>query len=173
MGIFSFLPEFLLFGSVLYFWLFVIIVAVILFNSEAKENWISAVVSFGLFVFVTQLFSTFDILSFITLKYVGIYFGIGVVYALIRTYIYGRKRAVEKSKRNFDDNSYPSEERFDSDTRIRLKRNVFRWWFMFPISLLFWVFSDLLRDLYNVVYDKVKVLFIKILKAGENSVKTK
>lgn len=172
MEIFSFLPEFLLFGSALYFWFLVVIIAIVLFSSEANENSLRAFISIGIFLVVTQLFSTFDILSFVTLKYVGIYFGIGAVYALIRTYIYGRKRAIEKSTKDFS-GSYPTESGFDFDTRVRLKRNVFRWWFMFPISLLFWVFSDLLKELYNFVYDKVKGLFIQILKAGENSVKTK
>lgn len=169
-SVFNFLPEFLLWGSALYFWIFTLLFISILFICEVKESGYNALVAFVIFSIVTRSFSNFDILSVVNLKLVLIYLGIGLVHAFIRTYFYGRKRGIEKKTKEWGQQD-GREEYFNETTQRRLKGNVFRWWFLFPVSLLTWIFSDLLKDFYNFAYSKLRVLFVKILNLGQNSVK--
>lgn len=171
-SVLSYLPEFLLWGSALYFWGATLLFIFILFVSEVKEDGLIGLIAFAVFVGITKFFSTFDILSIITLKLILLYLGIGLGHSLLRTYLYGRKRGVEKKGKTFSD-SYPTEKHFDDDTVSKLKENVFRWWFLFPVSLLTWIFSDLLSDIYTFLYNRLKTVFVGILNAGQNSVKTK
>ena len=165
----SYLPEFLLWGSALYFWGATALFIFILFISEIKEDGWSGLVAFIAFIGLTHFCSNFDVFSIITLKLILLYLGIGLVHSLVRTYLYGRKRGIEKKGKEFKDTFLSREEDFDNDTTDKLKGNVFRWWFLFPISFLTWVFSDLIKDVYNFIYSQFKIIFVKIVKAGQNS----
>jgi hypothetical protein len=113
------------------------------------------------------------------------YIGIGFAHSLIRTFIYGRKRKPERleaiQKRNdwFDKNVDADRDKdysndgihhgantvmyFDEETKENLKGNVFRWWFLWPISLLIWIASDFIIDFWKIIYNFFKGLFESIL----------
>lgn len=165
-------PEFIFMGSVLMFYVITVIFIITLFISEVTENGYVALVSFIIFGLVTKFFGNFDITNYVGLKLVGIYLLIGLGHSLIRTYFYGRKRGVLK-KKLLDSHSEDDWrlENFNDATLDKLKDNVFRWWFLFPVSLLTWIFSDLMRDVWNFIYDKFKKSFEYILNLGLNSIK--
>jgi len=52
------------------------------------------------------------------------------------------------------------------DRKTHLKGNVFRWWFLFPISLIDWVLSDLVKDVYNWTYKQLHKVYESILDFG-------
>lgn len=166
--LFNNFPEFVLFGTAVGFYIVTAIFIGVLFVSELTENGWLALISFVLFSLLTRWQGNFDITEYVTLKLLGIYLVIGLGHSVIRTYFYGRKRGKEKLGLKEDSWQYVQ---FDDTTKIRLKRNVFRWWFLFPISFLTWVFSDLLRDTWNQLYDWTKRMFEYILNLGVNSVK--
>ncbi|MFK5282745.1 hypothetical protein ACI3PL_24580, partial [Lacticaseibacillus paracasei] len=78
---------------------------------------------------------------------ISIYLFLGFIFSLIRTYFKGKKLDT-KQKEYFE-----------------LKEHVFRWWLMFPICLITWVFGDLLKDLYNFVYSKLSKVYQSIFNA--------
>ena len=43
---------------------------------------------------------------------------------------------------------------------------VFRWWFLWPISLINWAISDLIKQLYNFVYDKLVHFYDEVFNLG-------
>jgi len=47
-----------------------------------------------------------------------------------------------------------------------IKSNVFRYWFLFPISLTVWLFNDLFKDVFDVLYKFVGNLFNQIFLLG-------
>lgn len=100
--------------------------------------------SFVIFMLVNSIWGTLPVKSIITLKSVSIYIAIGFIYSIIRTYLLGKKLT-------------PSEK-----LKFKLKERIFNWWFMFPISLTIWIFGDLLKQLYNFVYNKIENFYMKI-----------
>lgn len=180
-GLLNFLPEFVLFGSVTYFYILVTVFLIVLFASEVNENGWLALISFGVFAILTS-WSNLDIIEFfkVNLALVGYYVLIGLGHSMARTYLYGRKRKPERlaviEEQNEWNEKYRSDEgemqstskieMFDRTTYDKLKGNVFRWWFLWPVSLLTWVFSDLLRDVWDLIYDYTKKVFQAILDAG-------
>ncbi len=101
-----------------------------------------AIVYFGLNYF----WSNFPILSFLTFRNVGLYLFVGFLFSIVRTYFKG----LELKKDEYE------------KKRFKLKDNVFRWWFMFPICLVKWLFSRLLVDLFNGIYKLVGNFYEKL-----------
>lgn len=165
------LTGFLFFGSVLWFWIFTSAFVISLFLSDIYENGYFAFGSFLVFLGFMHFKSNIDLLGFIQLYWYTplIYLGIGLVYAMVRTYFYGRKPYTHWS---FDKDNSP--EKLKELKRVKLKSklkgNVFRWWFLFPISFINWVLSDLLKDFFNAIYSKLRKVFEGILDMGINSV---
>ena len=173
-------PEFVLFGSMTLFYITTLIFIFLLFVSEVTENGWLALISFGVFVFITTFQGNLEPLDHLAnIQLVSYYIGIGLIHSLIRTYLYGRKRKPmrleaieaqnewnEKYRKDGEEPSTSKIEKFDSTTYDKLKGNVFRWWFLWPISLLTWIFSDLLRDFWNLLYDNTKKIFQAIVDAG-------
>ena len=149
-NVLNFLPSFVLWGSAITFWIVVGVLTLILFASENAENGYFAFVSFLIFGVGNYFFGNFNMLDILSLSSVGIYLGVGFVYALIRTYIYGSKNKTLSK-------GYIGE---------RLKENVFRWWFMFPVSFIYWVFSDLVSDVYDFLYKRLEKLFYAVFLLG-------
>lgn len=44
----------------------------------------------------------------------------------------------------------------DEKKYFRLKHHVFRWWFLFPISMITWLIGDVIKDIYSWIYQKVE-----------------
>jgi len=149
------LKAFAIFGSWVWAAIIVGVLLIALFVSEKEEDGIIAFVAMLGFVLLNYMFGNIPLLKLVTWSSVGVYFGLGLIFAMIRVYFYGRKMALNNNELK----------------TYYLKENVFRWWFIWPISLLTWVFSDLLGDFWAIIYDKVSHTFEHILKLGFNSVK--
>lgn len=145
------LPAFMLFGSILYFWILVVLLVIVLHTFDNYQNGYGATVSVVIFIILTKYWGTFDIFTLVNLKAVGIYIVIGLAFAGLRTYFFARK----------------AEDEQDAVNRLKqLRFNVFRWWFLWPVSLLNWFLYDLIRDFFNVVYDKLEKKFVVIFNKG-------
>jgi len=152
-SILQFFGEFALFGAAIWFWIAVVAFVISLFTFDRQENGVGALFSFIIFSVVVYFWSNFDILGYINWLNIGLYFGVGFIYSLIRTYFLGRKIRSKST----GDIKYIKE---------KLKGNVFRWWFLWPVSLLNWILSDLVEEVYNFIYSKLKNLYENILMMG-------
>jgi hypothetical protein len=141
------LIPFTLFGSGIAFGIFLVTFFISLILSDVKEDGISALVVVIISVFLNYFWGTFPILSIISFRNIAIYLFLGFLFSLIKTYFKGKKLDAEK-KKSFD-----------------LKEHVFRWWLLFPICLITWVFGDLLKDLYNFVYSKLSKVYQSVFNA--------
>lgn len=168
-----------LFGSVIWFWAVVAVFIIICFASDVNENGFFA---FGTLIILGVLFyfkgNIDPLLEFLSLPNIGSYLGIGLIFSCIRTFfaarVLGHKiKDLPETKDDATKKGYSSEskeyqkERFIND----LKGDVFRWWFMWPISLLTWVATDIVKDVYDWVYSKMSGFYNWIVDLGVNSVK--
>jgi hypothetical protein len=140
------LQSFTLFGSVIGFYIAVLLLIGLLFYSDIEEQGYGAFFSFLIFVGVTYFWSNFNILFYFSWELICSYLGIGLLYSFIKTYFFARKKG--------------------EDGRKYIKENVFRWWFLWPVSLINWILSDIIRDLYNLVYNKLSRLYDGIFNLG-------
>tara|TARA_R110000772_G_scaffold101997_2_gene202596 strand:+ start:482 stop:985 length:504 start_codon:yes stop_codon:yes gene_type:complete len=146
------IPELLLFGSVVWFWIMSGLFFLLLIYSDRKEQGYWALVATVIFIVVNHFWGNLsEVKPIITWGHIFAYFGIGFAYATLRTYIYGRKN------RGKDERFYALK---------HLKANVFRWWFLFPISILNWIWQDLLSDIWDLLYSGVEKFLLTIFDAG-------
>jgi len=153
----------LLFGSSLCFSLSLLALFIAFILADIYENGYSATVCAGIFIGLNYFWGGFAWLSIFTWASVGSYLFAGFLFSLIRTYFKGKEfkesresysRGTEEKELKTGYDSYGnSKESFD------LKGNVFRWWFLFPISALTWIFGHLFVDLWNLVYSKVEKMY--------------
>ncbi len=155
-----------LFGSILWFWIVFSALMITFFISEQIKNGTVAFVAVCIFLGIWA-YSGIDptVYSYLNWPNIILYLFTGFVFSVIRTYVY-----VKKKWRPFISSPEMSAEAIKRNNRIardevkeEVKRNVFRWWFMFPISALHWAFADLLVDLWNFVtriYDHIVDLAI-------------
>lgn len=136
-----------LFGSVSLFFVFLGLLVFALILADLNENGYYATVSFAIFIGLIYFWGEIVLLSIFTIKNILMYVFVGFLFSLVRTYFKG-KELKKKGKEYKED--------------FRLKDNVFRWWFLFPISAINWIFGHLLRDLYNVIYAKVEKIYVSI-----------
>jgi len=134
--------------------------------SDYNENGWAITGSFGVLLVLfaiwgsTPLWVLFPLLSW---KFIGLYLILGLGFAAIKTYSYAKKYAKE---------NYSSYERSDSQDQLyleiksKLRGNVFRWWFAWPISMLRWIFADLIVDLYEFIWPRIRVIFESIATVG-------
>lgn len=191
--------ELLLFGAAVWFWVLFGIFFIILISAEAKENGFISFVALLAFLAVIYFWGKDEtgatdgwtwLKNLFTWTRVLIYLGIGLIFAYIRFFFYGREKGDElkrlaenfaKKKGNlvgswlnwdkntlaeFKKESYEVE-RLMSPTD--LKGHAFRWWFNWPGSLVWWIFDDMLRNLWNWVYDFFKKGFQRLYEAGLRS----
>lgn len=141
------LIPFTLFGSGVAFGIMLVALFIILIFSDIEESGPSGLVAFLIAIGLNYFWGTFPILNFISFRNISIYLFLGFIFSLIRTYFKGKKLN-DKQKQSFE-----------------LKEHVFRWWLMFPICLITWVFGDLLKELYNFVYSKLSKVYESIFNA--------
>jgi len=168
----EFLGTFILWGSAIWFWIISLTWIIILGFSEKDANgwWgLGATVIFAIILYSGN--SNIEI-SFITWENVIMYVAIGFVYSLFRTFLFGRKTRKKIKKEGIEKyNGYELSTTGSLEWELErkkdeLKENFFRWWFMFPISLLYWIFSDLFVDLYNSIYSRIKGVINAIFDFG-------
>lgn len=140
------LIPFTLFGSGIVFGLLMFLAFVLLIASDLNESKAGAFVVILGFLGLNYFWGTFPLFEYVTLTNVAIYLFLGFLFSLIRTYFKGRE--LKKLKRD--------KEYFD------LQGSVFRWWFLFPISLITWVFGTLLKDAYNFLYTHIGKIYESI-----------
>lgn len=141
------LMPFTLFGSGIAFGIMLVFLFIIFISSDINESGEYAFVSLLIALCLNYFWGNFPILNLISFRSIGIYLFVGFIFSIVKTFFKGKKLSV-------DDKKY-----FD------LKEHVFRWWLMFPICLITWVFGDLLKDLYNFVYSKLNKFYLFIFNA--------
>ena len=138
-----------LFGSVGLFFTFLGFLVVALILADLSENGYYATISFAIFMGLVYFWGEESqyVFSIFTLKNILMYVFTGFLFSLIRTYFKGKE--LNKKSKGYKET-------------FELKDNVFRWWFLFPISAINWIFGHLLRDLYNWIYSKVEKVYVAI-----------
>lgn len=140
--IINFVTSFTLFGMWWAFSLATVVWIFTLFAAEGEENGSIAFVTSGIFFGLIYYDGKIDILSIFSWMNILSYIGIGFVYSLIKTFFYAK----------------------NGGNKSQLKEHVFRWWFLWPISFLYWCFSDLIRNLYDLIYNKISILYDEIFE---------
>lgn len=138
------LITFTLFGSGIAFGIILIALFLAFIASDLSETGEYAVVATLIFIGLNYFWGDFPLLSILTLKNILLYIFSGFIFSLIRTYFKG-KELTESEKKYF-----------------KLKDHVFRWWLLFPISAINWIFGRLLKDLYNWIYSKISKVYEKL-----------
>jgi len=138
------LINFTLFGSGIAFGIMLLLFIILLFVSDSNENGYIALFSLIVIIGLNYFWGTFPLNSLFNLRNILIYIFLGFIYSIIRTYFKG-KELNNKQKESFN-----------------LKEHVFRWWFLFPICFINWLFGSLLKDLFNKVYNKLSSVYNSI-----------
>lgn len=140
----------LLFGSLTLTIILLAITVIVCIYSEYDKNGITAFLFVVGLVIVNYFWGTFNLMPYLTAFNIVSYLLLGILYSFIKTIFYGKHMK----------NSYPSSCKDDDERNAYLmqdlKENILRWILMFPISLLYWIFSDLLIQLWDVIYKYVK-----------------
>jgi len=128
--------------------------------ADIFENGYSAIVCVLIFIGLNYFWGNFVWLSIFTWFNVGSYLFIGFLFSLLRTYFKGKE--FNKHTGLFDKDGEKNK-LYDKNGNCKdgfeLKDNIFRWWFLFPISALNWVFGNLLVNLWDLIYSKVNKLY--------------
>jgi len=153
------LVVFTVFGSAIWFLILVVALIVSLFISEHQEEGFGGFGAVVVFVIINNIWGNVPLVELVTWVNVITYLVIGFLFSLVRTYFKGKELTKEYDKLT-NKNSHDTLEKYKKS--FRLSEHVFRWWLMFPISMLHWLFGTLLKDLFTRVYDKVESLYNKI-----------
>lgn len=145
---------FSLFGSFLWFYGLIGLLFILLVISDIRSDGYSAFFVFSVSIGILLKWSDFPVHDVFTWANIAIYLLIGFVFAIIRVYFKG----VEHRKK---EEQYPN-----STMYYKLKHHVFRWWFMWPISLLNWAIKDLISNLWDFIYKKLEIIFDYIYNLG-------
>ena len=148
------LIPFTLFGSGIAFGIMLVALFTILICSDIEESGVLAFVAFLIAIGLNYFWGTFNPLTIISIRNVSIYLFLGFLFSLVRTYFKGKQLS-----------KYDKENSTKNKQFFNLKEHVFRWWLMFPICFITWVFGDLLKDLYNFVYSKLNKVYQSIFNA--------
>lgn len=169
----EFLAALTLFGSVWYFWISVVILFVLFFVSEADENGFLAL---GSLIAVTILYyfwgdikTILPLFSFIN---ISIYLLLGLTFSTLRTFFAGRElgKRIKNLPEKDNGGMYSANQEYQKKEFIdKLKGNVFRWWFMWPISLISWLVTDLVKEIWDYVYSKLSGFYNYIVELGIKS----
>lgn len=165
--------ELMLFGSMAWAISILSVFIIILFATDWYENGYWATVAtvglFTLFFFWGKESFDTHFLPMFTWSFVFWYFTLGLIHSFLRTFFYARKklRKLKDDEYSFDDKD--RRKRRIEEIRSNLKGNVFRWWFLWPISLLLWFLKDFIHEVYLFCWDKLKRLYNKIFDWGLKS----
>ena len=168
-----------LFGATLWFWLSILAFIVICFIAEVKEDGYVSFIFLIVFGIVWYFWGDLKPLrSLFTISNILIYFGIGLGFAFVRSFFSARAlgERIKDLPKTRDDIKGPSHVYQSQDSEKerfldKLKENVFRWWFQWPISLFTWIATDIATDIANFLYSRVENIFKFIVDLGIKSVK--
>lgn len=146
------LLDLAIFGSFIWFAIFASILTILLFLAEHEKNGFIATLAVLVFLGINYFWGNIDVVYTFTLRNVLVYLFIGFIYSLLRAYLAGRNKTLEERERYLNS---------------ELKGNVFRWWFLSPISLVYWIASDLVGEVYDFVYDKLKIFYSSIFNLSK------
>ncbi len=144
------LIPFYIAGSFIAFAVTFAILFIVIICSDLAESGSFATVAIGAFLGIMYFWGDPTFFEIFTWRNVGIYLFAGKVFALVRTYFKGNELNKEE-KKNY--------------IQYDLRDNYLRWWFLFPISAINWVFGRLLRDLGLFVFSKMEKVIIAIFNA--------
>lgn len=166
-----------LFGSVVWFWISVAVFLIICFLSDIAENGFLAFATLVLLVVGYHFKGNVEpLLQVLSLVNILVYLGIGLGFSVLRTFFAGRKLGVEiselpKGKGSNGYSDYESTVKYLKEHFLDdLKGNVFRWWFMWPISLITWAITDIVKEVYDFIYSKMKGFYNWVVDLGIKSV---
>ncbi len=154
-----------LFGNSILFIMSLAILFIALLISDIKESGVAATVFFVIFVTLNIFGGDLPILDYLTWGNVGLYVGIGLVFAIIRTFFKGKE--LTSKYKALDDNNYDKKGKTlkEYKSNYDLKSSIFRWWFLFPFSVITWVCGSIFIDLKNFIYRKLGGVFETIFNA--------
>lgn len=139
--------TFTLFGSNLLFAAAIAIIIIAIIFSQAKEQGWYALVAVASGLLINQFWGDFPIAEYISWPKIGLYIVVGFVYSVIRTWAKGKKLSAEEKK------------------TFKLQDHVYRWWLMWPTSLLVWSLKDLIKSIYDLIYAKLSKMYEKIFNS--------
>jgi hypothetical protein len=157
-----------LFGSVVWALIVIGIFITICFISDVKENGFVAttfLVIFSLLFFKWGKDSLPTFISVFTWKFFTVYFSLGLIHAFIRVFFHGRSEMKKVNEYRLEEKTY------EYNINRKIKENVFRWWFMWPISLITWIISDMVEEIYDWLYQRISKAFDYVFNLGIKSVK--
>jgi hypothetical protein len=154
------MESLVLFGSQIGFIIALVALFIAFIVADVYENGYSATICALVFVGLNYFWGNLVWLSIFTWTTVGSYLFVGFLFSLVRTYFKGKEFNVTQKNGVGDVNFYNS--RGETKASFELKENVFRWWFLFPISALTWVFGHLFVDLWNFIYAKVEGIYNRL-----------
>jgi hypothetical protein len=157
-----------LFGSVVWALIVIGLFIAFCFYSDVNENGFIATVSliiFGFMFFKWGKESLPVFKSFFTWSFFIIYFSLGLLHAFIRVFFHGRSEMKKVNEYRLQGHTYE----YNIDRKI--KENIFRWWFMWPVSLIVWIISDMIKEICDFIYQKMSKVFDFIFNLGVKSVK--
>lgn len=147
------LLTYAIFGSFVWAAIFVGAFIIACLFAEGLEHGGLALISLIILLMVNYWWGNFPLMDLLNWTNVLLYFGVGLIFAVIRIYFYGREMGAKGYEaKNLD-----------------IKDHIFRWWTMWPISLLYWLGSKLFGDIWDLIYDRFKSTFEFILAAGVKS----
>jgi hypothetical protein len=136
--------QILLFGS--FMWAIIILISTVillLFFEHYETGWANTII-LGVVLFLLYKWSNIPLSEIFTLTNCLIYFVIGFLYSLLKTYITGKKLG-EYDKKHF-----------------KLSEHVFRWWGYWPFSLVNLILGDLLVRVWNFSYKRLENIYVKL-----------
>ena len=157
-----------LFGSVIWFWIVLAIFLAFCILSEVKHN---GYIAFGFFVAISVAIyfgggETFEYFkSFFVWKNILIYLGVGVFYSVIKTVVMTvkLKKVLETLPETSTDSWVQTKDKEKRSFIEKLEGNVSRWIFMWPVSLVVWLFQDLFVDIWNAIWRIVRGFYLRIV----------
>jgi hypothetical protein len=156
-----------LFGSTICGLLVLALFILICFISEVNENGYIAFASFLAFLLSFYIFgkeSWYILISFFSIKALCYYIIFGWIHSFIRVYFYGRNQMKILNEDRKKGVSY--EHRIERN----IKDHILRWWLLWPVSLLSWFIQDMVKDIFNWIYQRVEKLFTFVLELGIKSI---
>lgn len=141
-----------IFGSFVWFAIIASIVLIMLFVSEHEENGFIATLVVTVFCIMNYFWGNVPVFDYLTWRNVGIYLFVGFLFSLVRTFFKGSGMTI-KERENF--------------LAYKLKGHVFRWWFLFPVSAIYWMMSDVIKEVWNFIYRKLSVFYGAIFKLSK------
>lgn len=160
----SFIESFSLF--------FIIEIAVLLFLlflSEGVEQGFIAFVSLIGFYCICLVRHETDYLPEISIVHIALYVLIGLMYALVRLYLSGVSGKIHYWTISNDDSDERKQKTIEENKKEILsfiKDNFFRWWGIWPISFLYYFFTDILVELKDVFLKFTGSILIKVYETG-------